>query len=203
MRTDSLGPPKLVRVKGKVATCWLVDRRQSKHGQTAPPTSAEARVDQGCEGPPPQPDRHASQTFGRAFDSSALGVTQRLSRFTRLELNAAPRKATRTNAGVDDLPRSSGNGAQRILDVGRHPSVMAEGVGGRDLQRRRSLVDPDNQPVEHAYKLIRAHDYNFTGRLSVVNFWSWLVGLRTCGELTAENLLHFFRNGVQALGGPL
>ena len=63
---------------------------------------------------------------------------------------------------MNDLPRSSsGNGAQRILDVGRHPSVMAEGVGGRDLRRRRSVADPDNQPVEHAYKLIRAHDLQF------------------------------------------
>ena len=29
VRTDPLGPPKLVTVKCKVATCWLVDRRQS------------------------------------------------------------------------------------------------------------------------------------------------------------------------------
>ena len=57
VRTDSLGPPKLVTVKGKVATCWLVDRRRSKRGETAPATSTEASVDQGCEGPTPQPDR--------------------------------------------------------------------------------------------------------------------------------------------------
>ena len=59
VRTDSLGPPKSVTVKGKVATCWLVDRRQSKRGQTVPATSTEASVAQGCEGPTPQPDGHA------------------------------------------------------------------------------------------------------------------------------------------------
>ena len=37
-------------------------------------------------------------------------------------------------------------------------------------------LQPD-QPVERSYKLILEHDYNFTGWLSVVNFWSWLAGL--------------------------
>ena len=35
-----------------------------------------------------------------------------------------------------------------------------------------------DQPVERASKLIQAHP---RGWLSVVNFWSWLVGLPTCG----------------------
>ena len=77
VRTDSLNPPKLVTLKGKVATCWLVDRHQSKGGQTAPATSTEASVDQGCERPTPQPDRHASQTFGRAFGSCSRPRPQR------------------------------------------------------------------------------------------------------------------------------
>ena len=121
MRTDSLGPPKLVAVKGKVATCWLVDRRQSKRGQTAPATSAEASVDQGCEGPPRSqtdtPARPSAEHSAHAV-GHALSVTRRLSRFTRLELNAAPHKATRIKASVDDLPHRSSNGAQKIFDVG-------------------------------------------------------------------------------------
>ena len=131
VRTDSLGPPKLVMVKGKVATCWLVDMRQSKHGQTAPTTSTEASVDQGCEELPLQPDRHASQTpteHSALAVGPALGVTHRLSRFTTLELNAAPLKATRIEGGVDDLPHRSGNGAQRIFDVGVIQALTAGAI---------------------------------------------------------------------------
>ena len=54
-----------------MATCWLVDRRQSRRGQTAPATSTEASVDQGCEGPTPQPDRHASQSGSSATPSAS------------------------------------------------------------------------------------------------------------------------------------
>ena len=103
------------------------------------------------------------------------------------------------------LPHRSGTGAQRIFDVGVNQALTAgtilsshmalvveiyEGTAGTGHFRIRQL-QPD-QPDELAYKLILAHDYNFTGWLSVVNCWSWLVGLPTCGEVPEENLLHFF-----------
>ena len=110
-----------------------------------------------------------------------LGVTHGLSRFTRLELNAALRKATRNKAGVDDLPQRFGNGAQRYLTLASsRPSQLARFLsnGRRHWGSRFTSVkvpfgsqqlQPD-QPVEHAYQLILACDYNFRGWLSVVNF---------------------------------
>ena len=72
-------------------------------------------VDQGCEGPPlSQTDTPAKPSAEHSAHAvgPALAVTHRFSRFTRLELNAALRKATRSKAGVDDLRQESGNGAQ-------------------------------------------------------------------------------------------
>ena len=96
-----------------MATCWLVDRHQSKGGQTAPVTSAEASVDQGPLSQTDTPARPSAEHSVHAV-GHALSVTHRLSRFTMLELNAAPCKATRVKASVDDLPRRSGNGAQYL-----------------------------------------------------------------------------------------
>ena len=167
-----------------MATCWLVDRRPSKRGQTAPATSTEASVDQGYEGPTPQPDTPARSSAEHSAHAvgHALSVTHRLSCFTRLELNAAPRKATRIKASVDDLPHRSTARRGYLTLASSRPSQLA---------RFLSRLQPD-QPVERAYKHIPAHDYNFTGWMSVVNFWSWLVGLSTCGEVPEEKLLHFF-----------
>ena len=63
---------------------------------------------------------------------------------------------------------------------------------GLAMARRGHLTLATSRPVERAYKLTLAHGYNFTGWLSVVNFWIWLVGLPTYGEVPEENLLHFF-----------
>ena len=108
-RTDSLCPPKLVRVT--VATCWHVDRRQNKHGQTAP-LQAKRRVSIDAKGRPvsqtdAQPDLR--QSILLMPSGPTLGVTHGLSRFTRVELNAALCKATGNKAGVDDLLQRSGN----------------------------------------------------------------------------------------------
>ena len=67
----------------KLATCWLVDMRQSQHGQTVPSTSTEASVDQGCEGPPPTPARpsaeHSAHAVGPTASHTGCHASQGLS----------------------------------------------------------------------------------------------------------------------------
>ena len=82
----------------------------------------------------------------------ALSVTHRLSRFTRLGLNAAPCKATRVKASMDDLPRRSGNGAQYLTLASSRPhswrdsSVVRRHWWSRStsVQRVQVFSDPDN-----------------------------------------------------------
>ena len=91
------------------------------------------------------------------------------------------------------LTLASTRPSQLARFLSSHMALVVEiykGTAGTGHFRIRQL-QPD-QPDELAYKLILAHGYNFTGWLSVVNFWSWLVGQPTCGEVPEENLLHFF-----------
>ena len=73
---------------------------------------------------------HSAHAVGHA-----LSVTHRLSRFTRLELNAAACKANRIKASVDDLPHRSGNGAQYLTLASSRPSQLA-----RLLSSQKALV---------------------------------------------------------------
>ena len=105
----------------------------------------------------------------------ALSVTHRLSRFTRLELNAAPCKATRVKASVGDLPRRSGNGAQYLTLASSRPhswrdsSVVRRHWWSRSTSVQRVQVIfgsrqlQADQPVERAYKLILAHEISQAG----------------------------------------
>ena len=123
-----------------MATCWLVDRRQSKHGQTAPTTSTESSVDQGCEGPPRQPDKHASRTLAehaaRAQMVPTLGVTHRLSRFTRVEFNAAFARLPVTRPAW--MTYRGPSMTQRIIDLGI--LIQALTAGAIPQQWQKALV---------------------------------------------------------------
>ena len=88
------------------------------------------------------------------------------------------------------LTLASTKPSQLARFLSSHMALVVEiykGTAGTGHFRIRQL-QPD-QPDELAYKLILAHGYNFTGWLSVVNFWSWLVGQPKCGEVPEENLL--------------
>ena len=85
----------------------------------------------------------------------ALSVTHRLSRFTRLELNAAPCKATRVKASVDDLPRRSGNGEQYLTLASSRPHPCTCYTYGNNQEQARQIdflaIDcRSSQPVSHA-----------------------------------------------------
>ena len=136
-----------------------MDRHQSKRGQTAPATSAEASVDRGCEGPTPQPDRHASQFFGRAFGSCSRPRT----------LHGYPYQGQRgwRHPGPHSWQDSSvvtWRWWSRSTRVQRVQVIF----GSRQLQ-------PD-QPVGRAYKLILAAgcpSSTFGAGNLLSFFWHW------------------------------
>ena len=113
VRTDSLGPPKLVTVKGKVAT--LACGQASK--QAWPNSSRYKRRGQ-CRSRMRRADPSARQT--RQPDHSA--------KHSAHAVGHAHCTATRIKASVDDLPHRFGNGAQRIFDVGVIQALTAGGI---------------------------------------------------------------------------
>ena len=90
------------------------------------------------------PARPSAEHLAHAV-GHALSITHRLSRFTRLELNAAPRKATGVKASVDDLLHRSGNSAQGIFEVG----VTQASQLAQFLSSQKALVVEIHKGIGH------------------------------------------------------
>ena len=85
-----------------MATCWLVDRRQSKHGKPLRLQAQRPVSIKDAKGRSTQPDQWAPPC--PTLRVAHIGC--------QAELNAALRKTTSNKAGVADLPQNSGNGSQ-------------------------------------------------------------------------------------------